>query len=126
MAEKKIEQQAPPETNNVLCGNILWGCLIVVLLVALLIATCAPAGAQPCTSRPLPEVLDELRMQYEEAPMAELRTAGQNPVVFTITAQPGYGSWTIMATDMQGVTCVQAAGDLWYRPPPAKSEEMAP
>ncbi len=95
----------------------------VALLVGLLAA--APALAQqsaPCVKRS--DFLDHLSTNYDEAPVAMGLTAGGR--VLEVVASDD-GSWTIIVTMPNGVSCGLAAGQGWETvSPPARVHDEGP
>ena len=80
---------------------------LIVFLAAFLLAP--PAGAQMvCGERG--EFIKHLKRQYDERPVAMGLVS--NGAVIEVLTSPG-GSWTILATNPDGITCVVAAGEAW-------------
>ena len=70
------------------------------------------AAAQPqCNDRK--EVLDLLAQKYKEAPVASGVT-NNGGLVEVLTDAKG-GTWTIIVTTPQGVSCLVAAGEGWRK-----------
>ena len=73
-------------------------------------ATAQTATAQPqCNDRK--QVLDLLAQKYKEAPVASGVT-NNGGLVEVLTDTKG-GTWTIIVTTPQGVSCLVAAGEGW-------------
>ena len=90
----------------------------VAFLVALMFA--APAMAQmACDKRT--EVTDHLKRKYEEAPIA-LGVANNGGLVELLTTKEG-GTWTLIITLPNGMTCLLAAGEDWENIPLAQFGE---
>ncbi len=70
------------------------------------------AAAQPqCNDRK--QVLDLLAQKYKEAPVASGVT-NNGGLVEVLTDNKG-GTWTIIVTTPQGVSCLVAAGEGWRK-----------
>jgi hypothetical protein len=70
------------------------------------------AAAQPqCNDRK--QVLDLLAQKYKEAPVASGVT-NNGGLVEVLTDTKG-GTWTIIVTTPQGVSCLVAAGEGWRK-----------
>lgn len=71
----------------------------------------APTGADPATMSMCgdrEQVVSELRQTFSEAPMAVGQVDG-NAVVEIFASEEG--SWTILATGTDGVSCILSAGE---------------
>jgi len=78
------------------------------------VATALPAMAQsPCGPRD--QLIEKLEDSYGENRMgAGLRG---NASIFEIWASADSGSWTILVTDTDGISCVMATGEYWQEMP---------
>ena len=82
-----------------------------MLIALILIGFTLPASAQqiPCGKRG--DVLKQLSVRYAEAPSAMgLSSTGSMLEVLT---SPAGGSWTIITTMPNGMSCLVAAGENW-------------
>lgn len=98
----------------------------VVIAAVVLFSTAALAQTQPqCNERD--NVLSLLAKKYQETPIAAgvTNTGG---LVEVLTDGKG-GSWTIIVTTPQGMSCLVAAGEGWRKleqePAPNPSEKGA-
>jgi hypothetical protein len=82
---------------------------ILTLGTALTLATSAASAAPQCNSRDY--VLDLLSDKYEEAPVA-VGVANNGGLVEVLTTGDG-GTWSIIITSPQGMSCLVAAGEGW-------------
>ena len=87
----------------------MWKTVALSLGLALIAQT---AAAQPqCNDRK--QVLDLLAQKYKEAPVASGVT-NNGGLVEVLTDAKG-GTWTIIVTTPQGVSCLVAAGEGWRK-----------
>lgn len=90
--------------------------LIVLLSSMAMVSVAAPAWAQAlCGDRD--EIVSRLESGYEESASA-LGIVGSGGVVELYTSDEG--SWTLLMTQPNGVTCLLAAGESWETLPVAK------
>ncbi len=94
--------------------------------LGVLIATAAPAalaqgdGSAPCGKRE--ELLSHLSQKYSERPVA-MGLATNGSLVEVLSSKAG-GSFTIVYTMPNGVTCLMAAGSNWeFTKTPAEDTE---
>jgi len=86
---------------------MMWKVMALGAGFALLTTT---AAAQPqCNDRK--QILDLLAKKYQEAPVASGVT-NNGGLVEVLTNAKG-GTWTIIVTTPQGVSCLVAAGEGW-------------
>lgn len=74
----------------------------------------APAQAQmmpPIACGARTDVMTGLQGKFSETPVA-IGLSNTGGVVEVLTSPDG-GTWTIIVTDPQGVTCLMAAGEYW-------------
>lgn len=78
----------------------------------------SPTAAQdrPCAERN--NVVDTLDTQYKESPRA-IGLVSQEAVLEIFVSETG--TWTVVVTDPQGVSCVLAAGQSWEEIPVASN-----
>ncbi len=90
-------------------------CLPVVA-AALAFAAAGPAEAQSvCGDRA--EIIKVLGNKYQELPAA-FGIAGQRNLAELFVSKSG--SWTMLMTQPQGVTCILATGQSWEALPPSQ------
>lgn len=81
------------------------------VLAALLLAV--PAQAAPCADRAA--ILAELAANYAERPAS--RGLSVNGLVVELVLAPDGRTWTLLATNPAGITCVITAGEAWQAAP---------
>lgn len=87
------------------------------------VATALPALAQSICG-PRDQVITKLENSFGEIRMgAGLRS---NISIFEIWASVDSGTWTMVITDTEGVTCVMASGEYWQDIPAVKAAQGAP
>ena len=76
----------------------------------------APANAQPAACGELDKMLETLRRDYHESPVASGTTRSGAPLF--VLASPS-GSWTIVVIIPSGAACIASAGQEWkaIKPP---------
>lgn len=85
--------------------------IVTAALVFGMTATAPPAQAQvPCASRD--KLVDQLEKKHGEA-VAGIGLAGPN-ALYEIWTSPKTGSWTILLTRPDKISCVIATGQDWY------------
>jgi len=84
---------------------------IAPFMVALIfLGTAGPVGAQMlCAERA--QILEKLAAGYKEAPVA-MGLASNGALIEILTHKEG-DTWTILATQPNGVSCVMATGESW-------------
>ena len=88
----------------------------LVLALSCFVALAVPAQAQaPCGSRI--DIVKMLGSKYRETPHA-LGIANQANLLEVYTSASG--SWTILLTKPQGVSCIIGTGQSWEDVPPTK------
>jgi len=88
--------------SSTLCGTVIkW-----LTLALLLISSGAAWGQQYCAPDRKP-VIDLLHNKYNEVPV--VRGLANNNTMLEVFASPE-GSWTILVTRSDGVTCAMASG----------------
>ena len=94
--------------------------LIAGLSALLLSSVWSPVVAQATNNRciPRPNALTQLDAQFKERPVS-IGLAATGAVVEVLTSETG--TWTILVTTPQGVSCVIAAGKFWEDLPKAKA-----
>lgn len=88
----------------------MWKFIAIGVGFALLSSTAAAQQSQ-CNDRK--QVIDLLAQKYKESPVAAGVT-NNGGLVEVLTDGKG-GTWTIIVTTPQGVSCLVAAGDGWRR-----------
>ena len=88
---------------------------IAVFLISLFIPVIANAQAV-CGKRDA--LLNQLSAQYKEAPVA-MGLDSNGRVVELATSETG--TWTIMMTGAEGITCLVAVGKAWENVQPKKT-----
>lgn len=84
------------------------------LAAILLLAFSAPAQAQSVCG-PRAEIIKVLGNKYQEMPKA-FGIAGQRNLAELFVSKSG--SWTMLMTKPEGVTCILATGQSWEELPP--------
>lgn len=84
--------------------------IIVLLGAALATLLAAPASAQQAVCGDRNEIISRLENGYEEANTG-LGLSANGGVVELYTSKKG--TWTLMLTQPNGVSCLIAAGDNW-------------
>ncbi len=69
------------------------------------------AAAQQVACRPHDDVLPHLAQKYDEVPVA-IGVTNSGGLVEVLTTADG-GTWTIIVTTPQGISCLVAAGEGW-------------
>ncbi len=82
-----------------------------ILAALVLIGFTLPASAQqvPCAKRG--DILKQLSVRHSEAPAA-MGLSSNGSMLEVLTSQAG-GSWTIITTMPNGMSCLVAAGENW-------------
>jgi len=89
--------------------------LIALGLGIAAVATALPAHAQDCAARD--QVVSRLQEQYAEQLTAGGLNAGQDVTnLVEVWASPETGTFTVMTTSAQGVSCILATGTDWFAP----------
>ncbi len=84
--------------------------VLATAALSFLVAAASTAEAQPrCAQRAA--LVDALEQKYQES-AGGLGLAG-NSMVYEIWASEKTGTWSIVATNPQKVSCVMAAGEGW-------------
>lgn len=95
----------------------------LLVLVLSVLWPAAALGQGLCAARKA--LVAELSEKYGEAPRALGLQQGRG--VVELFANEASGSWTILVTSPEGISCLLAAGDAFSaRPPPAPSAGDAP
>ena len=86
---------------------------VSILTIGAAVIVSGPVSARPlCGERAL--ALDYLAEKYQERPSA-FGLAANNQILEILVSKTG--SWTILATNASGVSCVVASGEAWVRLP---------
>jgi len=83
---------------------------ILVSMLAVLATPALAQGQAPCKERA--QVLQELQARFSEKPSAA-GLLNANSVVEVLTS--GDGTWTILVTHTNGMSCLVASGDSWVQ-----------
>ncbi len=84
-------------------------------LVFGMVATAPPVSAQPTTCGPRDRIVGQLSEKYGEIRQgAGLRSATQ---ILEVWSSKKTGSWSVLITDSNGVSCIMAAGQNWVENP---------
>lgn len=87
----------------------------LILITVSVVGCVHPAVAQGiCAEREI--IIEGLASRYGEAPVSR-GLAGDTTLVELFTSEQS-GSWTILATQSSGLTCVVAAGSGWENTQP--------
>jgi len=89
------------------------------LALALVLLIPAEAGAQVCGDRG--DMVQKLNIDYGETRKSMGLT--ENNHIIEIYASEETGSWTILTTSPQGLTCLMSAGDAYQQDPPVQLGE---
>ena len=88
-------------------------------LAAMLAAPSAASAASICAERD--SMITKLKSKYGEAERG-MGLSGTEAVI-EVWSSEKTGTWTIVMTKPNGVSCVMAAGDSWVDVPPEKGPE---
>ncbi len=81
-----------------------------------------PAGMRmPCHNAT--EIAKQLSSKYDEAPVAFGLQSNGN--LLQVYASDEKGTWTVVSTTPNGLSCIVAAGKTWESLPPIKTDPMA-
>ena len=87
---------------------------LTLLTVLVTVFLCQPVPAQTLRHGPLcgdrTALMSQLKGKYSERPKS-MGLAANGSVLEVLTAKSG--TWTILLTNPQGITCMIAAGDNW-------------
>ncbi len=87
-------------------------------LTAGMAITSAPAWAAQCAKRDM--VVEKLQNKYSEQLTAGgLHSARNNSAMVEVWASPETGTFTVMLTNANGVSCIMASGTDWFAAEPA-------
>lgn len=104
----------------------LWAVLIAVVSIATLIGWSlwgAPAEAQSANCRPRPIIVALLSDRYGESLLG--RGLMPSGLMLELFAAPS-GTWTLVVSQPDGVSCMTAAEEAWHMPAPADAIEGDP
>jgi hypothetical protein len=88
-----------------------------LFLAAVFCGTAATAQASTCAMRQ--HVVDRLQSQYSEQLTAGgLQGAQNTEAVIEVWASPETGTFTVMQTRANGISCIVAAGTDWFSQSP--------
>jgi hypothetical protein len=83
---------------------------LVVLTTAGLLSQSTTAVTETQICGPREDVVQQLGMQFAESQRA-IGLLGEDAVMEVFVSD--HGSWTILTTDVSGVSCLLAAGEAW-------------
>jgi hypothetical protein len=93
-------------------------------------ALASPIGAQqmPPTATRMPchnatEIAKQLNSRYDESPVAFGLQSNGN--LLQVYASEEKGTWTVVSTTPNGLSCIVAAGKTWESLPPTKTDPLA-
>lgn len=92
---------------------------IVAAALAVLVPTAGFAAPKVCAERD--SIIDKLKNKYGEAERG-MGLSGSEAMI-EIWSSEKTGTWTIVMTRPDGVSCVMAAGDSWTHVPEEKGPE---
>lgn len=85
-------------------------------------AQTAPGGMRmPCHNAT--EIAKQLNSKYDEAPVAFGLQSNGN--LLQVYASEDKGTWTVVSTSPQGLSCIVAAGKRWESMPFVKDDPLA-
>jgi hypothetical protein len=85
-------------------------------------AQSAPGGMRmPCHNAT--EIAQQLNSKYDEAPVAFGLQSNGN--LLQVYASENKGTWTVVSTTPQGMSCIVAAGKRWESMPFVKDDPLA-
>lgn len=84
------------------------GLAIVTAMASIAMPSSAITQTDICGPRA--EVVEQLGLQYDERQKA-VGLLGQEAVMEIFVSE--HGSWTLLATDIRGESCILAAGEAW-------------
>ena len=97
-----------------------------ITFTALLIASLAPGPAAEAQTAcgPRDQLVTKLEDGYGESRLgAGLRGSAS---IFEIWASASSGTWTILVTNTEGISCVMASGESWHDMPVLSADLGAP
>lgn len=103
-------------TRNTICTSLGAAAAFAVLGFSPVPVETAHAQDTPCAERT--NVVDTLDSQYKESPRA-IGLVSKEAVLEVFVSESG--TWTVVVTDPQGVSCVLAAGQSWEEIPLASN-----
>jgi hypothetical protein len=77
-------------------------------LLTIFMSSIAPPAAMPCAARS--SVMNSLAQRYKEKPTAVGLVSGRLVMELYLSAS---GSWTLMTTTPEGMSCIVASGISW-------------
>lgn len=84
--------------------------------------TAGPAWAASCAKRDL--VVDRLKVKYSEQLTAGgLQASRTETAVVEVWSSPETGTFTVMMTNANGVSCIVASGTDWFADAPVQQPE---
>ncbi len=79
------------------------------------VVTAIPAHAQDCAERA--QVVSRLQQDYfEELTAGGLNASETDTTVIEVWSSPQTGTFTVMSTNADGLTCIIATGTDWFAP----------
>lgn len=84
--------------------------VVATLGIAALSLSLGPASAQTSTCGPHDAIVKSLAEQYRESPQSVGMVDSKTVVEVFVSDQ---GTWTIIATDTAGESCILSAGEGW-------------
>ncbi|HUE47295.1 MAG TPA: hypothetical protein VMO81_13675 [Aestuariivirgaceae bacterium] len=103
-------------TRNTIYTSLCAAAVVAVLSFSPVPVATVQAQDTPCAERT--NVVDTLDTQYKESPRA-IGLVSQEAVLEIFVSDTG--TWTVVVTDPQGVSCVLAAGQSWEEIPLASN-----
>jgi len=88
--------------------------LFATMFLSVLMATAPPLAAAPSTCGSRDDITKGLSAQYKETRQG-IGISGQTHVVELFVS--GSGTWTILATGTNGLTCIVGVGEGWQSVP---------
>lgn len=89
--------------------------ILAALLVVIMVPLASPAAAQvPCGDRGL--IVARLAERYEERQIGMGVADGGGTIIYEVWANPANGSFTMLRSHLNGVSCILATGSMWTAP----------
>ena len=103
----------------------MFKCLISAGLAFGLVAAAPPASAANCGQRTL--VIEKLSSKYaEKLTVGGLQTSRSSQTVMEVWSSPETGTFTVLVTNPNGISCVVAAGTDFFEAAPELTVDGAP
>lgn len=92
--------------------QLILGCVFATIIVTLATPAISQFSPQFCAPRDV--VVERLKKKYSESRVM-LGTAGQGSVMVETYANKASGSWTLVTTTPEQLSCMMIAGQNWHQ-----------